>query len=535
MPAVDGLLDTPSSRRPPRVVVVGLIGIVVAFIGIGSLHALQLPPFWATDETAHVGYAHEVASFHLPEITTIAEVPVSAWQWESERSTANDVRYRSVWVANHPPLYYMAVAPLIWYSNATEAIDGGLILMRFANVAFAAIGIVFTFLLAGEITRNHRLALLAAALAALVPQGHAVFSQALNDGLGFAAGTAVLWAGARCLRRIDALSRRELLLLAATAVVAFGARAATMLLAVAVVGVVALRRFLRPAPSVASRLRRAAVVAAVGLVPALVAFGWFYLRNIALYGDIGASRYLLEMFTRERRGSVLDMVLRRPLWEGVYERLLSPTTRRMISPPGSLVVTATAAVGVGVAIVSGRLSRDPEPTDGDGEDRATLRWQLSLALLMVGLIALTIAQHASGGGNAHARYAMPAIGAAAVLVVVGAERVWSRWGPVVVVAIAGWWALLNLPVDVDPVLLRRNRDDGQLAPMSLRVLPLSDGWRTAAGVLIVTGVVVAVGAMAATLRSGDRGLPGSGLGLPEPPEPDRDGELVSAGSPSERA
>ena len=39
---------------------------------------------------------------------------------------------------------------------------------------------------------------------------------------------------------------------------------------------------------------------------------------------------------------------------------------------------------------------------------------------------------------------------------------------------------------------------------------------------------------AATLRSGDRGLPGSGLGLPEPPEPDRDGELVSTGSGSGR-
>ena len=100
--------------------------------------------------------------------------------------------------------HYVAVAPLVWASRAAGAPDGGLILMRFANVAFAAVGVVFTFLLASEITRrNHRFALLAAALAALVPQGHAVFSQGLNDGLGFAAGTAVVWAGARCLRRIE--------------------------------------------------------------------------------------------------------------------------------------------------------------------------------------------------------------------------------------------------------------------------------------------------------------------------------------------
>jgi len=50
----------------------------------------------------------------------------------------------------------------------------------------------------------------------------------------------------------------------------------------------------------------------------------------------------------------------------------------------------------------------------------------------------------------------------------------------------------------------------------------------------VIGVVVAVGVMAATLRSGDRGLPGSGMDRPEPPAPDRDGELTSAGSGAER-
>jgi hypothetical protein len=539
--AVDDAVDRPSGtvRGLPRLVVVGLIGVVVAFIGIGSLHALQLPPFWATDETAHVGYAHEVASFHLPEITTVAEVPTAAWQWESERSTADDLRYRGVWVANHPPLYYTAVAPLIWYSNATGATDGGLILMRFANVAFAAVGVVFTFLLARELTRgNDRLALLAAALAALVPQGHAVFSQALNDGLGFAAGTAVVWAGARCLRRIDALSRADLLLLAGTTVVAFGARAATMLVAVLVVGVVALRALGRPAPTLGQRIRRSASVAAVGLVPALVAFGWFYVRNMALYGDIGASSYLLDRFDRDTRGSVLDMILRRPMWEGIYGRLMTASTRGRSSLPGSLLVTALAAGGAVVALVTGRTSGNRDGLGGDGdrdhEERATLRWQVALAFATVGVIALTIAQHASGGGNAHARYAMPAIGAAAVLVVIGAERVWTRWGPMLVVMIAGWWALINLPVDVDPVLLRRNRDDGQLAPLSLRVLPLSDGWRTAAGVLIVSGVVVAVGVMAATLRSGDRGLPGSGMDRPEAPGPDRGGELVSAGSEADR-
>ncbi len=524
--------DTPgASARISTTVVVGLVAIVVAFVGVGALHALQQPPFFPPDETAHVGYAQEVASGRLPEIRKFPEVPVEARQWQAERSTANDTRYRGVWVANHPPLHYAAVAPLVWASRATGAADGGLILMRFANVAFAATGMVFTFLLASEVTRrNHRLALLAAALAALVPQGHAVFSQGLNDGLGFAAGTAVVWAGVRCLRRIDALARGDLTLLAATAAVAFGARAATMLLAIAVVGVVALCRFTRPAPTATVQWRNASRVVVVGLGPAAVVFGWFYARNMVLYGDIGASQYLLEMFRRERSGSVFDMIVRWSMWSNVFEGLMSPTTRRRILPPGSVVLTLVAAVGVAVAFVAGRITGPITEQRNDDErgHASTLRWQLALATVAVAVMALTIAQHASGGGNAHARYAMPAIGAAAVLVVIGMERIWSRWAPLALVTIAGWWALINLPVDIDPETLRRNRDDGQLPPLPLRVLPLSDGWRTAAGVLIAVGVVVAAGALVATLRTPSRPAPeGEGLDLVGP-KPSGEGALVEA-------
>jgi hypothetical protein len=204
------------------------------------------------------------------------------------------------------------------------------------------------------------------------------------------------------------------------------------------------------------------------------------------------------------------MIVRWSMWSNVFEGLMSPTTRRRMLPPGSAVLTMIAALGVAIVFVSGRITRrtarDDEDSnaadaasDGRISDVSILRWQLALALVAVVLIALTIAQHASGGGNAHARYAMPAIGAAAVLVVIGMERIWSRWAPFALVMIAGWWALINLPVDVDPGTMVRNRDDGQLAPYPLRVLPLSDGWRTASGVLIAVGAVIAVAVLVATL------------------------------------
>jgi hypothetical protein len=497
-------IDAPE-QIAARHATVGLVAVIVAFVGFGLIHALQQPPFFAPDETAHVGYAQEIASGRLPEITRFPEVPAEARQWQAERGTARTSAHLGVWVANHPPLFYVAVAPLVWTSRLFDAADGGLMILRVANVAFAAAGVGLTYLLALEITRrNRRLALGAAALVALVPQGHAVFSQGLNDGLGFAAGTAVLWAGVRCLRRSGELERRDLALLAATAAVAFGARTSTMLLAGAVVGVVALHRATLPAVDVAERARRAGRIL-LALAPGALLFGWFYLRNLALYGDIGASQYLLTLFRREERGSVLDMLNRRFLWLRVYEWLLSPTTRQRLAPPGSLVLTAASAIGVGAALVTGRLARRAAPSD-TRTARIELRWTLTLCLVALGVVAVTIAQHVSGGGTAHARYAMPALGAAAVLVIVGADRLWVRWGPMVVLAVAGWWAVINIPVNVNPWASRGGRDDFGLPPVALRVLPMSDGWRDLAGLLVTVGVVVAAVALVALARA-DRNRP----------------------------
>lgn len=321
-----------------------------------------------------------------------------------------------------------------------------------------------------------------------------------------------------------------------------------MLLAVAVVGVVALRRFTRPVASLNEQRRRAVRLGLVGLGPAVVLFGWLYVRNMVLYGDVGASQYLLGMFRRQPQGSLFDQIVRWSMWSNVFDGLMSPTTRRRVVPPGSAVITLIAALGVGIVFVTGRISRGADAADTGVSDTGsassfasrtdeahTLRWQISLGLIAIGLIAVTIAQHVSGGGNAHARYAMPAIGVAAVLVVIGMERVWSRWAPLALVAIAGWWALLDLPVDVDAETLRRYRDDGHLAPLPLRVLPLSDGWRTAAGVLIAVGVVVAAGVLLAALRSSARPTRGHQRMRPDGPQPQDDGNAgwASSGSDAE--
>ena len=92
--------------------------------------------------------------------------------------------YRAVWVANHPPLHYVRRAPLMWFAEATDRPDGGLLLMRFANIAFAAVSFVFanTAGYGDGRRRSPRWASAAAAIVGLVPQGH-----------GFCAGSTTDW------------------------------------------------------------------------------------------------------------------------------------------------------------------------------------------------------------------------------------------------------------------------------------------------------------------------------------------------------
>jgi hypothetical protein len=461
------------------VAIVGLVGIVTAFVGITGMFAFQQAPFYDSDEKAHLGYAHEIADFRLPEIERQPDVPDSATQWQVERSTGRDSRYRAVWVANHPPLHYVVVAPLIWYAEATDRPDGGLLLMRFANIAFAAAGVVFTYLLATELTRTRRVGLAAAAVVALVPQGHTYFSRALNDGLAFAAGTALLWAGARCLRRPD---RHNLLVLGAIAAVAAGTRTATMLLAVVVVAAIGVEQLVRSGTEPwRPRLRRALSVIAIGLGPAVLLFGWFYVRIQLLYGDVGASTFLLNHFDREPRGSIPFVLTQGRLWVHLFHRMASTAPLSWAWPRFANLVGLVALVGLVVALV--------RPRSG------TSRRRIAVCLLAVSVITLTVAQHLAGGGNAYPRYFFPILGVLAALAAVGLERLLPRLLPAAVVVAMAWWAIKQMPIGVDPVFTRRPRDNGAVPPPALRVLPVGDGWRMIAAAVIVTGAAVVMTAL----------------------------------------
>jgi hypothetical protein len=481
-----------SLRRGPMI---GLIGVVVTYLAIGTLFALQQTPFVGADEKAHLAYAHVVAGESLPTIDQRQPVPQWATQWLSETIYTHEDENRSVWVANHPPLPYVTVVPLIDYAEATERDDGGLLLMRMANIAWGGVGIVITFFIARELTRSDRLALLSAAAAAMVTQLYASLSLAMTDGMTFAAGAAVTWAGIRCLQR--GVTTRNLAILSGLTVVASGVRAVTMMVAGMVVLTVVAFEYLDRRRS-GDGWRAARRVAFIGLAPAALAWGWFYIRNIVLYGDIGASSYLLERFDREPNGSLLATLNDNGLWRALYTRAMSAQTYAGARPPLMMLVAALVVGG----LVGVLLTRRTGDRDEQGQRLPIARRSIVLLLIGVGVMVIYVAQHISGGGYLHPRYAFPVLGSVATLFVLGLDRIWPKVLPTAVVVGMATWTISQIPVDIDPSDASRPRDAGRLAPAALRVLPGNDVWRFLAGCGVVVGCLLALTGLVIVLRTG---------------------------------
>ncbi|CAN5738005.1 hypothetical protein BH24ACT6_BH24ACT6_21210 [soil metagenome] len=418
----------------------GLVAVLVAFFAASLLFALQMEPFYGPDESAHLGYAHAVASGRLPEITDAVDPPTDASDWRARIADAADREHRSVWVANHPPLFYVAVAPLTWISNGLGRMDGGLMFVRIANIAFATAGLVCTYALANLITRrSRRLALTATALAGFLPLGHATFAAGMNDGLGFAAATAVTYGAMRLVT--NGFQRTDLVVLGTASVVAAGARAASMFIAVLVVVLAAVFRAMRPMGTRPTRFRDAATVLAVGLLPAALTFGWFYARSVALYGDLTGSSFLFEYFDRTPYGSAFDVVTTATFWSDAYEQFTVSTV------PGFLYhgTASIVAAGLGIAAVLGLAVMAA---------RSRPRWDSTAACLVIGVsvLAATVAMmvnHVAGGGSAHARYLLPALGVIATYFAIGLDRVWSVVLPFAAVATMCLWPAHFLPQRVD--------------------------------------------------------------------------------------
>ena len=229
----------------------GPLAITLAFLVLGMMNLILVPPFVPRDESSHVTYALAIADGRFPRIDDTN--PAGAIPGLEPFKT---------WTANHPPLFYvLGAVPL----EAGKAIDEpvlGLRGMRLLNLLFGAVarvpgGHARRAAAAARARRRRRSRRPALGLAGAVANNLAI---AYNDGLGLAAAIALLVVGLKILR--EGPSRRLLVALALLAAVGGLARF-TVFMAIGFAALLAAAGVYLQRPARAAARRRRGVLPAV--------------------------------------------------------------------------------------------------------------------------------------------------------------------------------------------------------------------------------------------------------------------------------
>ena len=152
--------------------------IVILFLVVGSLYAIETPDWQAPDEPAHYNYIRQLAQATLPVIEP------GDWDQDYQReviSSQFDPQYdvsSFEYEDYQPPLYYLLATPVFWLS------DGALLAIRLYSLLIGAILVVMTYVIALRLFPNQQwVALTGAAFIAFIPQHMAILASVNNDSL----------------------------------------------------------------------------------------------------------------------------------------------------------------------------------------------------------------------------------------------------------------------------------------------------------------------------------------------------------------
>jgi hypothetical protein len=505
----------PSGRRSLRL---GVAGAVLAFLTLSGVQALAVRPYLPPDELYHVGYAATVLGGRLPTLTT----PVPAGRVPLMPA---DGQPRRVYVANHPPMFYVIGAVPLWLGERLGAPRAGFLAARLLSASLAAGGLAMVAWLALLLLPGRpRVAIGATWLAALLPSLPHVAAFVYNDGLGFLAAAAALAAAVAVVRHGPSAPRLAGLT-AASAAAALTRAPGLAMVAVAVTAAsagVLLHGRGRP-------LRRAPLAAAAGALVGAVAAGsaiWFYLRNRSLYGSLTGAAYNQRLFRFTPQDHVLELLGSPGYSLRLYDGLWTWTRfnlPRVPAPPFLVAVprllAMAAATGLVLAAADGLRSRRPAWWDPP----AVAAWALAVAWGVA--VYVMVAAYDGHGGHTHPRYLFPGVAVLAVAGALGLDRLpgarrglWIWGATLAQLALTGAaWAAF--------VTALRGRRPGSPADLLQAV----------AGLLADGGVgrPWAVLALAAVLMAAALALLGLALARagPRPPEPPPEGPV---GGPEDR-
>jgi hypothetical protein len=402
---------------------------------------LTVRPFLPADERAHTGYALLVGRGELPTLSTPAPplpgIPPPSGQ-----------RLR-VHTANHPPLYYALVAAPLRLGEATRHPLVGVAAARLLTALLAGAGLVAAAGLAlvssraGRSSRSERPASRPSCRPSCISLGWCTTTPLASPPprppsprprcCSFAARTGASWPLFALAAAAAALTRASGLVLVAVAGVAAG-----------------LTPLLHSRRPVAARLAVGTLQAGLVGGVAAAASAWFYLRNRALYGDLGGTAANFRLFGLRPRGSTTLHVLgTRRFWTGVYDQLWGRFADMQFLAKGALTLPGrllAALVVTGLVLGAAKAVRSPgsaEAAERPGPASGRLvAWLLTLAVVPILVVAL--ADYVAKGGGTHARYLYPGLAVLGRVAAAGLGELPGRRRGLPILAVLAGLVALNL-------------------------------------------------------------------------------------------
>lgn len=343
-----------------------------------TVFATTSPLFSSADEMAHLDYAYQLWHGRLPVFD-------EGLRLEPGFGKRPPVQ----WVAQHPPLYYAVLAPLVGpLLDSGHVVAAGLV-GRAVNALVAAALVVAVVWAARQVCpARRRVAVAAGVVVACNPWVVRVGGSIYNDGLAALWGTLLLGVTAQMIRR--GISGPRLVLLGAAAAAALLTRASLAIVLLSCLAVLALDVLVRDRRRV---LASWTGLASVGLVAGATS-GWFYLRNLRLTGSpLGGDPQWSQQHLGRVERPLSEVVVDPATWKNLLALYsyggLDPRLVTLLLVAGPLVLAVAVAARHG----RGTSARDV----------------VVLAALVVPT-ATALAQQAAyvaGGGAANPRYLMP--------------------------------------------------------------------------------------------------------------------------------
>ena len=378
----------------------GPLAVTFAFLVLGMMNLILVPPFVARDESSHVAYALAIGDGRFPRVDDT-----------NPAGAIPGLQPFKTWTANHPPLFYVLSAVPIEAGKAIDEPLLGLRGMRLLNLLFGAVAVF----MAGEVgalllPRRPEAPILASAALGLAGSVANTLAVAYNDGLGLAASVALLVVGLRILR--EGQSRRLLAALALLAAVGSLARF-TVFMAIGFAALLAAAGVYLHRP--ARRLPAAVGAFCLPFAAAVAASGWWYLRNRREYGSLTGTDFIIHMQGRGQHAGYVELLQTPWFWRKLHSDIWGAFVRSgsLASWPRQIPETATAIglVCLLIAFVRWWRAGRPRPQLPDA-----IAWTLLGAFAIASV--WQIVQFYTTGGNAHIRYlyaALPVAGALAAI------------------------------------------------------------------------------------------------------------------------